>query len=346
MPGGDHRVELLTARGAGGIAVVRLRGPERFVLAARLLGTWRPDAIPRRRWLTVDGVRLDEALVLARDDEASIELHVHGSPAVLRALGQALGGLSSARLPARAALLAACASVPQLDFALEQQSLLAPYGGDFARWVAAHAGDPQVLRRADDGLARLHDLMQPLRLVLRGRRNAGKSTLMNRLLLRERVLAGPTPGLTRDPVRDTTELDGYPYELVDTAGEGDALDALDEAAIERARAEVRHAAVAVVVDAAAGVQAVERTLLRRHPDAFVVRTKTDLRPAVWPPDLAPPHVDVSCLDVAGAAGVRADVAVGLRRWRRLPPAGPAGFVVAVDEEERAVLRAALDRADG
>jgi GTP-binding protein len=60
---------------------------------------------------------------------------------------------------------------------------------------------------------------KPLRLVVLGRPNAGKSTLVNRLLGEDRMLTGPEPGITRDaitlPLRDT---DGREFQLVDTAG--------------------------------------------------------------------------------------------------------------------------------
>ncbi|MFW5927431.1 MAG: ribosome biogenesis GTPase Der, partial [Wenzhouxiangella sp.] len=81
--------------------------------------------------------------------------------------------------------------------------------GDLARAVAERlpadtAGDLP----ADDGI----------RLALIGRPNAGKSTLLNRLLGEERALATAEPGTTRDPVHATVERDGQRYHLVDTAG--------------------------------------------------------------------------------------------------------------------------------
>jgi GTP-binding protein len=61
--------------------------------------------------------------------------------------------------------------------------------------------------------------VKPLRLVILGRPNAGKSTLVNRLIGQDRMLTGPEPGITRDaitlPMRDT---DGREFQLVDTAG--------------------------------------------------------------------------------------------------------------------------------
>jgi GTP-binding protein len=60
---------------------------------------------------------------------------------------------------------------------------------------------------------------KPLRLVILGRPNAGKSTLVNRLLGEERMLTGPEPGITRDAVTlPITDRDGHNYQLVDTAG--------------------------------------------------------------------------------------------------------------------------------
>ena len=60
---------------------------------------------------------------------------------------------------------------------------------------------------------------KPLKLAIVGRPNAGKSTLLNRLIGQERMLTGPEPGLTRDSITSVlTEEDGRRIEIVDTAG--------------------------------------------------------------------------------------------------------------------------------
>ncbi len=59
---------------------------------------------------------------------------------------------------------------------------------------------------------------RPLKLAIVGRPNAGKSTLLNRLVGAERMLTGPEPGLTRDAVAVVLADPGGPIELVDTAG--------------------------------------------------------------------------------------------------------------------------------
>ena len=59
----------------------------------------------------------------------------------------------------------------------------------------------------------------PLKLAIVGRPNAGKSTLLNRLLNEDRMITGPEPGLTRDAITSlVTDPDGHRYEIVDTAG--------------------------------------------------------------------------------------------------------------------------------
>jgi GTP-binding protein len=58
----------------------------------------------------------------------------------------------------------------------------------------------------------------PLRLAVAGRQNVGKSTLINRLMGRDRVLTGPEPGVTRDAIHIEWEFEGRKVQLIDTAG--------------------------------------------------------------------------------------------------------------------------------
>ena len=59
---------------------------------------------------------------------------------------------------------------------------------------------------------------RPIRLVIVGRPNSGKSTLINKIIDDDRLLTGPEAGITRDSVRVDWEWDGHPFQLVDTAG--------------------------------------------------------------------------------------------------------------------------------
>jgi GTP-binding protein len=73
---------------------------------------------------------------------------------------------------------------------------------------------PPAAPEAEDAAAE-----RPLKLAIVGRPNAGKSTLLNRLLGEERMITGPEPGLTRDAVASLlVDADGRQVEIVDTAG--------------------------------------------------------------------------------------------------------------------------------
>lgn len=342
------RFVLLTPRGMGGVAVVAVRGDpaERRRAAARLLrskggGPVDPAACraPRLAELWVGGEVVDQALVVDRAEQ--VEIHLHGSPAVIERLERELGGLEVGTPEGRAGrLLASACGEAQLRLAFEQQAY------DLEHWIASLRSEPPAvraaeleafLRRSQAALA----LARPERLVLCGRQNAGKSTLMNRLLFSERVLSGAEAGLTRDPVREVTTLAGYPYVVVDTAGEGPVRDALDRQALDRARAERAGALLAVVVDGAVGPGDLERSLAPRA--ALWIATKADLPAAPWPEDLPTP-VRVCCSRPGDAPAVRAAVGEALRKLRGLPPVGPVGGVAALDPAELAHARAALGTA--
>ncbi|MHC4514413.1 MAG: GTPase [Planctomycetota bacterium] len=342
---GDRRLALLTPPGAGGVMVLALQGEDRWQRAGELLRTLEGEPLvpapgPRLAALWVSGRQVDEVLVVDRPALSQLELHAHGSPAVLAAVEAALGRCAR-ECPTKAQELLWHARGPaQLELALEQladplERLLAggPAGPDRSAALAA-AWD-----RSGPALA----LASPTRLVLAGAQNAGKSTLMNRLLHRERVLTGSRPGLTRDPVHETTLLAGYPYTLVDTAGEGPAAEAVDRAAQARGRRERRSGLRLLVVDGSRGPDALAEQLM--GPDTLVVCNKADRpqAPVVWPSRLTP-RVDVSCRDAADAATIRDVVGEALRRLRGLPPAGPVGGPAALDEAQRTALVAALSAA--
>ena len=75
---------------------------------------------------------------------------------------------------------------------------------------------PLVLGEEEDGSE--IDETKPLRIAVLGRPNAGKSTLLNRILGQDRLLTGPEPGITRDSIGVETEWRGRTLKLFDTAG--------------------------------------------------------------------------------------------------------------------------------
>lgn len=107
---------------------------------------------------------------------------------------------------------------------------------------------------------------KPLRLAIVGRPNAGKSTLINRLLGTERLLTGPEPGLTRDAVAVALEDAQGRIDLVDTAGlrrRARITGAVEKLAASAAIAALKHAElVALVVDATEGLHDQDLQLAR------------------------------------------------------------------------------------
>jgi len=117
-----------------------------------------------------------------------------------------------------------------------------------ARLVAARAVLEAVLARSRQG--RL--LREGLHVVIAGRPNVGKSSLLNRLAGAERAIVTPVAGTTRDLVREDIRIEGVPLHVVDTAGLRESADDIEKIGIERAWQEIRRADVVLAVVEAGG----------------------------------------------------------------------------------------------
>ena len=337
-------MRLLTPPGRAGVAVLAAVGAAevaalRTCLAPQPPAAVAPGLLPLRRCqLRLPGGLVEDALLLVCGEDA-LELHVHGSPAVLEALRRHFGPFAAPAPAPAEQLLRTALSPAQLDLAMEQ------LGCDFDACLQGLAAMPAVERRIALAALRARSraalaLATPQRLVLAGLQNAGKSTLMNLLLYQERVLAGPQPGLTRDPVQEATTLCGYPYELVDTAGEGESSSPVDRAAMQRGRALRPQALVLLLVDGSLGPGAWHRR--QRSSATWLVATKGDLTQAPWPADL-PCDLRISCRGPDASSRVRWQVGECLRGWRQLPAAGPVGGPAALSAEQWQRLEALAPR---
>ncbi len=150
------------------------------------------------------------------------------------------------------------------------------------------AGVLAPLETLADSFGRGRLLREGFTLAIVGRPNAGKSSLFNRLLQRDRAIVTAQPGTTRDPVSGTVSLEGVPVELIDTAGvraEETGATPLDEAermGIARSREALAEAdAVLLVADASQPLAAEDLELAAavRHGALLVVRNKCDLKEA-------------------------------------------------------------------
>ncbi|MFM1886271.1 MAG: hypothetical protein RL026_1428 [Pseudomonadota bacterium] len=109
------------------------------------------------------------------------------------------------------------------------------------------------LQRVETSAAQGVLLTQGMHVVLAGRPNAGKSSLLNRLAGFEAAIVTPIAGTTRDLLRERIDIDGLPLHLVDTAGlRADSADAIEAEGMRRARHELKRAdRVLFVIDSIA-----------------------------------------------------------------------------------------------
>ena len=107
-------------------------------------------------------------------------------------------------------------------------------------------------------------LREGIHVVIAGRPNVGKSSLLNRLAGEERAIVTPIPGTTRDLVREDIAIEGVPLHVVDTAGLRETADEVERIGVERAWQELGRADVVIAMfEANAGVGPEDQAILAR-----------------------------------------------------------------------------------
>lgn len=122
-------------------------------------------------------------------------------------------------------------------------------------------------------------LRDGLRLAILGRVNAGKSSLLNRFVQKDRAIVTEHPGTTRDHIEETIDLNGLPVILIDTAGWRDTQDPVEKIGIERTKALVKEAdLVLFMVDAKDGVGPEDHEIYEtiQNKEKILVFNKMDL----------------------------------------------------------------------
>lgn len=147
-----------------------------------------------------------------------------------------------------------------------------------ARLVRVRASLEDVLAKSEQGSL----LRSGIHVVIAGRPNVGKSSLLNRLAGEDRAIVTPTAGTTRDALREPIQIDGVPIIVVDTAGLRESPDEVERLGVERTWREVTRAdAVLAVLEADRGVTPEDREMLARLPagvSRIAVFNKVDLVP--------------------------------------------------------------------
>ncbi len=136
-----------------------------------------------------------------------------------------------------------------------------------------------ALTALEASYARGHIVHDGLTLAIVGRPNAGKSSLFNCLVERDRAIVTATPGTTRDLVTERIAIDGIPIQLVDTAGLREGIEEVEKIGIHRSREALADAAIVLIVlDATQTLNEEEHRLLAavQGRPAIVARNKCDL----------------------------------------------------------------------
>lgn len=132
-----------------------------------------------------------------------------------------------------------------------------------------------LLKTWDEG----HLLREGALVVISGRPNVGKSTLLNALLGKNRAIVSPIPGTTRDTIEETIILSGIPIRLVDTAGLRSTTCEIEQEGVLRATSHMKKADLHLyVIDASQSLSNEDLTTLQGldHWKTVVVLNKTDL----------------------------------------------------------------------
>ena len=257
-------VTVLTPLAAGAIATLRLVGSDAWGIVARSARTLKDAPLPvtpavhrtyLARWAG------DEVVLAIRqlDPVQQIEIHCHGGLRIVRNLVEELAQHGVRETDLKAATESESPALLALSQARTFRTasiLLDQHHGAFQQALE------EILRDIPDCLGQLEQLVKlsavgtrlvtGWKVVIAGAPNAGKSSLLNALAGYDRAVVAPTAGTTRDVVSTTLALDGWPFELADTAGLRETTETIEAEGIRRTRAKLQQADLVVwLLDATA-----------------------------------------------------------------------------------------------
>ncbi|MGI9536693.1 MAG: tRNA uridine-5-carboxymethylaminomethyl(34) synthesis GTPase MnmE [Desulfocapsaceae bacterium] len=133
----------------------------------------------------------------------------------------------------------------------------------------------KLIAQADDGRI----VREGVSIVIVGRPNVGKSSLLNTLLQEERALVTPIPGTTRDTIEEYIDIHGIPVRIIDTAGIREDVEEVEQLGIKRARESINRAdLVLFLVDGSKAIDSDDASLFEtvNHKPFITVINKCDL----------------------------------------------------------------------
>lgn len=264
-PAGRTVASLLTPLAPGAIAVIGLRGPAANAIVEKVLRRPKrdlaPDLPPNKpvfcRLVDESQVIDDVVAVRIRDAGDQFEINTHGGVRIaqralllLESAGAEIatgpdyiamiGGEDPIRREIDLALMHA-ESRRLTQWLIRQREILPDY-------LDALALRPLEERLEFERRSRTAErLLRGLRIAVIGPPNAGKSTLANLLIGKDRIITSNQAGTTRDWVSETALIDGWPVALTDTAGLRQTDCGIEREAIRRAREQAGTADVILIV---------------------------------------------------------------------------------------------------
>ncbi len=295
---GEHVLEL---QGHGGVLVLDMLLKRLLELGCRIA---RPGEFSERAFLNG---KIDIAQA-----EAIADLIEAGSTAAARAAIRSMQGEFSAHVHALQAQITELRTLVEaaIDFPDEELDFV-PGSELGARVAKIFSAFDLITAAARQGAL----LREGLNVVIAGKPNAGKSSLLNRLVGDEIAIVTDQPGTTRDVLRQQVHLDGMPVNLIDTAGLRATADVVEAEGVRRAVAELGRAdrvlylldAAARAGDRSASSLAAELQELPQGVPVTLVFNKIDLSGAQASVDEScdPPQVFLSAKTGAGLDLLRA-----------------------------------------
>ena len=222
---------------------------------------------------------LNGKLDLAQAEAVADLIHASSSAAHRVSMAHLRGRYSVLLADLRQELLDLAAFIElELDFSEEDVAF-----ADRVRLADTLERGAGLIRRLLDSYRTGSSLREGVTVVIGGRPNAGKSTLLNALVGFDRAIVSDQPGTTRDELQEEAEIEGLRFVFTDTAGLRDTGDAIEAEGVSRARRAIESADVLIYVyDLTAGLAADEQetlhTLQQARPTlpVLIVGNKRDL----------------------------------------------------------------------
>lgn len=160
------------------------------------------------------------------------------------ALNQMRGGFSSEIGKLRSELLSFASLIElELDFGEEDVQF-----ADRKELKSIIIKTKELTDRLSDSFRIGNAMKNGIPVVIVGKPNSGKSTLLNALLNEERAIVSEIPGTTRDAIEDTISINGFEYRFIDTAGLRDTLDVIENLGIKKTNEKILQASIVLLVD--------------------------------------------------------------------------------------------------